>query len=526
MNTPATLVATPRWRTDSRTSVLTGRLAVALASVDEPRAALRIVAELAIESSSGDRCAVILAHGTEREIVWAVDRKHDRIEVPEDGPLASIAAEALRENRPVVRHESDGDALPTTATRARDKRATICVPMSVAGRAVGAICIANAIERSHADARELRELSVIAAMAAPFALEAVRGRAADNGIASDSLVGESDVMLELRRLVERVAPTDLSVLVVGETGTGKDVIARAIHDLSPRRDKALVALNCSAVPEGLLESELFGSSKGAFTGALRDRPGRIEAAQASTLFLDEVGDMPISMQAALLRAVEEHAVVRVGEVEPRSIDFRLVAATNKNLDAEVGASRFREDLLFRLREVTITVPPLRERGDDALLLARLFLRQAERQLWLPAHGIGNDVDAAIAAHRWPGNVRELRATMRRAAVLCEGAVIHARDLGLESNGNGQRTEPTPVDGIDVSTKHFAIRSLAQPLADARDEFVSHYVGAVLDACHGDRKAAATSLQISPRSLYRYLESVRRKSDSEPIATVTPIHPAH
>jgi DNA-binding NtrC family response regulator len=221
-----------------------------------------------------------------------------------------------------------------------------------------------------------------------------------------------------------------------------------------------------------------------------DRPGRIEQADGSTLFLDEVGDMPPAMQAALLRVLEEQKVTRLGDTVERPVRFRLIAATHKDLSAEVAAGRFRSDMLFRLRELVITLPPLRERGGDVELLARLFLRQMEHQLGLAPHELGPAALDALGRHRWPGNVRELRAAARRAAVLCDGRVVEPAHLQLDPSAAARPARREP--------------SADRPLAEARDAFVAEYAAAVLDRHGGNREAAAAALGISLRSLYRYL----------------------
>ncbi|MCA9675045.1 MAG: sigma 54-interacting transcriptional regulator, partial [Myxococcales bacterium] len=286
----------------------------------------------------------------------------------------------------------------------------------------------------------------------------------------------------------------------------------------PRASRPLIALNCSAVPAGLLEAELFGHARGAFTGAVAARPGRIEAADGSTLFLDEIGDMPMPMQAALLRVLQEREVTRLGELEARAVDFRLVAATHKDLDAEVAAGRFRQDLLFRIREVEVTLPPLRDRDDDVVLLARLFLRQAERELGQPLHRLAPSAEARLRGHAWPGNVRELRAIMRRAAVLCDGVEITVADLALDGAVPAAPTASVASASSSLLASGAApapsssaapdddpgLGDLDRTLADARDAYVARYIAAVLARHGGDRDAAAASLGISVRSLYRYL----------------------
>ena len=267
-------------------------------------------------------------------------------------------------------------------------------------------------------------------------------------------------------------------------------MARALHAASGRAGKPMIAINCASVAPTLLDAELFGYRKGAFTGAIADRVGLIEAAHGSTLFLDEIADMPLAMQAALLRVLEEREVKRLGDNLPHAVDFRLICATHKSLDAEVAAGRFRADLLFRLREVTITVPSLADRSADIALLAHAFLRRAEQQLGLVMHALTEEALAALRAHPWPGNVRELKSTMRRAAVLADSKLIRVSDLGLPGL-DGQVVAPPPAAAIE-------------PLATVRDAFIRAYVERAVAACQGDREAAAKALEIGVRSLYRYL----------------------
>jgi DNA-binding NtrC family response regulator len=367
--------------------------------------------------------------------------------------------------------------------------------MRAGERVLGALFFGRRdLQRPFSDA-QARELVVLGSMAVPVLAQLRRGPAA--GASDALLVGEHPTVVELRRMVARVARSDLGVLIVGETGTGKEVTARAIHAASPRAARRMVAINCSGVAPGLLEAELFGYARGAFTGAIADRAGRIEEASGSTLFLDEVGDMPLAMQAALLRVLQEREVVRVGEGTPRPVDLRLVAATHKDLAAEVAAGRFRDDLLFRLREVTVELPPLRARGDDIGLLARLFLHQAERELSLPVHALAPSAEARLGAHDWPGNVRELRAVMRRAAVLCDGVEITGADLQL-----GASASAAPAAAAAAPAP---LGDLGRTLAAARDDFIRRFVAAVLEAHGGDREAAAAALDISVRSLYRHLD---------------------
>ncbi len=237
------------------------------------------------------------------------------------------------------------------------------------------------------------------------------------------IIGESPGLRKVMQQIQLVAPTDASVLVTGESGTGKELVARAVHDHSARKGRALIKLNCSAVPEGLFESEFFGHVKGAFTGALKDKPGRFELADGGTLFLDEIGEVPLAMQAKLLRVLQEQELERIGDTRTRKVNVRIIAATNRDLKKEVDAGRFRQDLFYRLSVFPIEVPPLRERRDDIAPLAAHFLAQSARRMNRPAARITQAALSQLAAHDWPGNVRELQNTVERAVILSPGGPV-------------------------------------------------------------------------------------------------------
>jgi DNA-binding NtrC family response regulator len=250
------------------------------------------------------------------------------------------------------------------------------------------------------------------------------------------IVGEHRSMKEITQQVQRVAATDSTVLLLGESGTGKELFARAIHHLSPRRNHPFVALNCAAIPEGLVENELFGHERGAYTGAGTRKIGKIELAHRGTIFLDEIADLPLSIQSKLLRGLEERRFERVGGTQPIDVDVRILAATNKDLRAAVGEKAFREDLYFRISAVPLTIPPLRERGDDVLLLAEHFLEKYRREFRKPALQLSEDARTRLVTYPWPGNVRELQNTIERAVILSDAQAIDAQALQL----------PTPRPG--------------------------------------------------------------------------------
>ena len=297
------------------------------------------------------------------------------------------------------------------------------------------------------------------------------------------MVVASESMRKVVELARRVGAVDSTALVTGESGVGKERVARLIHDASTRTGGPFVAVNCGAVPEGLLESELFGHARGAFTGAAQDRPGLFEAAQGGTLFLDEIGDVPPAMQVKLLRALQEREVRRVGENRDRKVDVRVVAATHRDLAAEVHAARFRQDLYYRLRVVEIRVPPLRERRDDILPLARTFLVDAGARLRRKVTGFTPAAAQQLVRYDWPGNVRELANAVERAVVLADAARIDVDDLPEE---------------VGVALPAVPAAGGVRPLREVERD----YIAAVLRANDGHRARTARQLGIGAATLYR------------------------
>jgi DNA-binding NtrC family response regulator len=294
------------------------------------------------------------------------------------------------------------------------------------------------------------------------------------------MVGESPGMLEVFRLIERAGPTDKAILIQGESGTGKELVARALHQSSLRADKPLVVINCAALPETLLESELFGHEKGAFTGAVAAKPGLFEMADGGTLFIDEIGEMPGSLQAKLLRVLEDGSMRRIGSLKERRVNVRLLAATNRNLQEETKAGRFREDLYYRINVMSLELPPLRQRGGDVKLLVKHFLG--------PAWQIEPEAVLAMERHPWPGNVRQLSNVIERAKILADGDVIRLADLPPE---------------FAALPAHFA--GDADHPGETTEVLERGRVMEVLAREGGNKARAARALGVSRRSLYRLLE---------------------
>ncbi len=240
-------------------------------------------------------------------------------------------------------------------------------------------------------------------------------------------------MLSVCRMIEKVAPTDVTTLLLGESGTGKELLARALHRLSPRAEQRFVAINCAAIPENLLESELFGYEKGAFTGAVKQTPGKFELADGGTLFLDEIGDMPLALQAKMLRFLQERVIERVGGREEISVDVRVVCATNQNPAELIKQDLFREDLYYRVSEITIDIPPFRDREEGRLILARHLLAKYAKQQGRALVGFTDDANQAIETYSWPGNVRELENKIKGAVIMADGKQVTAADLGIDND---------------------------------------------------------------------------------------------
>jgi transcriptional regulator with PAS, ATPase and Fis domain len=296
--------------------------------------------------------------------------------------------------------------------------------------------------------------------------------------------------LEVFRTVEKVAATDISVLVTGETGTGKELIARAVHQRSQRKQGPFIVVNCGAIPENLIESELFGHVRGAFTGAIATRPGKFQQADGGTLFLDEVGELPLGLQVKLLRALQEKVVMKVGDTKAEHVDIRVVAATNRDLEHEMKAGNFREDLFYRLNVINVHLPALSERGDDVLVLAKYLLAKYTEDYGSKVKGFTPNALIAIRKYDWPGNVRQLENRVKKAIVMCDKTLVGVEDLDLL---------PEAVAPIKTLTQ-------------AREDFQRRYILEVLERNNGNRTKTARDLGVDPRTIFRYLE---REPDAPP-----------
>lgn len=385
----------------------------------------------------------------------------------------------------------------------------MCVPLISRGELLGLIYVGNDDVVALFTAEQLEMLKVFAGQAALLiknaqVLNELRADAKELGeklenIKFGSIIGGCPAMIEVYNRVEKVASTDITVLITGETGTGKELIAREIHERSPRKGGPFVTVNCGAIPENLIESELFGHVKGAFTGAVRDQVGKFLAADKGTLFLDEIGELPLAMQVKLLRALQEKQVQRVGDTKTTPVDIRIVAATNRELKKEVEHGNFREDLYFRLNVIGIELPPLRERGDDVLLVARYLVERYAKEYgrdWDGKGALDSSAERALLKFSWPGNIRQLENHIRKAIVLAEGTQITAADLDLElPQGAG---EPESII----------------PLTEARDRWQREYINKVLALNDGNRTKTARDLGVDPRTIFRHLEKEEKEKQAK------------
>jgi two-component system NtrC family response regulator len=308
----------------------------------------------------------------------------------------------------------------------------------------------------------------------------------------DGIVAASEGMLAVCRMIEKVAPTDVTTLLLGESGTGKELLARALHRLSGRADGNFVAINCAAIPENLLESELFGHEKGAFTGAHKQTMGKVEVAHGGTLFLDEIGDMPIALQAKLLRFLQERVIERVGGRKEIPVDVRVVCATNQNPEILIKEGLFREDLFYRVSEITINIPPYREREEGRLILARTLLQRYAKLQKRPINGFADDAVRAIEAYAWPGNVRELENKIKGAVIMADGKMVTAMDLGLQEDNEAG-------DSLN--------------LREVRQAAESKAIRVALTKCYGNISKAADLLGVTRPTLYDLLNKYGLSADS-------------
>lgn len=407
----------------------------------------------------------------------------------------TILQKVVKEQRPIVVADALNDREFSASESIINLRlsSVMCVPLTEGPELLGLIYLGSSRITSLFEPATLELVTIYAAQASllirnAMLLDTLR---TDNQVLRQAveekrfgeIIGSSEQMEEVFRKVRKVAPTDISVLITGETGTGKELIAREIHVRSERAKTPFVVVNCGAIPENLMESELFGHVRGAFTGAVATRIGRFQAAAGGTLFLDEIGELPLSLQVKLLRALQEKTVTKVGDTKPEEVDIRVLAATNKDLARAIREGAFREDLYYRLNVVGIHLPPLRERDEDLMLMARYFLKRYTAEYASKARDFSPQCVAVMKKYGWPGNIRQLENRIKKAVIMADHVQLGAEDLEISD------ADLEPV----------------VPLTQAREDFQRRYINEVLQRNNGNRTKTAHDLGVDPRTIFRHLE---------------------
>jgi Nif-specific regulatory protein len=466
------------------------------------------MAEAATRLLKADRASIFLWDRPNHMLVGrpALGVKGGELRIPDD---SGVVGEVVASGEP--RRTTAADQAPINRQVDRDlgyqTRTLLCVPLRASnGELFGAFEVINKLsgDFSADDERALVELAAHAAIALENTQQFEQLLSRHRHIVEQAaegvrLIGDSPAIAALRSTIRRVADTELAILILGENGTGKEVVSQSIHYLSRRRDEPFIAVNCAAITETLLESELFGHEKGAFTDAHESRQGKFELASGGTLFLDEIGDLSMAGQAKLLRVLEEKVVVRVGGSKPIHTDARVIAATNQNLADMVRQKRFRQDLYFRLNVVTLDLPPLRERGEDVIVLAEHFLQDFCRKAHRKLLRFTAAARQRLEAHAWPGNIRELRNLMERLAYLSAGEKIEAEDLAFILSPGGEST------GLVAS--HL-------PLAEATDKFQIEYIKRHIERARGNMSEAAKRMGLHRSNLYRKMRQLGMHTEDE------------
>lgn len=421
--------------------------------------------------------------------------RSDQLNASDIGISDSIVRQVIETRRAVIVSDALTDTTfgQSESVIALQLSSVMCAPLLSRGEIIGALYVANDEIKSLFERRQLDILTVFAGQASLLLTNAmlVTALRADKEKLEAELgdkrfgeiIGSCPSMLDVFRKLQKVAPTDISVLITGETGTGKELIAREIHRRSDRSSGPFVTVNCGAIPENLMESEMFGHVKGAFTGAVASRGGRFQQANGGTLFLDEVGELTPQLQVKLLRALQERMVTRVGDSRAEKVDIRVVSATNRNLEEMIRDGGFREDLYYRLNVVNLWLPPLRERSDDVFIIAKALLSKYADELNSQVRGFSPAALTAIKRYPWPGNIRQLENRIKKALVLCDKTLLTPEDLDL---------------GVDTAEPLL-------PLERAKEEFQRRYVLEALERNNGNRTQTARDLGVDPRTIFRYLE---------------------
>jgi transcriptional regulator with GAF, ATPase, and Fis domain len=451
-----------------------------------------------IDVTGAERGVLLLVEDGKAHFRAARDMKKETITDASGGISDSIVRRVLETKRPLI----VSDALTDTSfgksesVVALNLSSVMCVPLLARGELLGVLYVGSQRVKGLFEKQALDLLTIFAGQASLILENAMllnSLRADKDKLVKEltdkrfgDIIGASPFMMEVFKKLQKVANTDISVLITGETGTGKELIARELHRRSSRINGPFISINCGAIPENLIEAELFGHVKGAFTGAIASRPGKFQAANGGTLFLDEIGELPLNLQVKLVRALQERIVYRVGDSRPEKVDIRVIAATNRILEDEIKKGAFREDLYYRLNVVNIFLPPLRERGDDVLIIAKALLSKYADEMNSKVVGYAPATLSAVRKYAWPGNIRQLENRIKKALVMCDKPLLQPEDLDL---------------GPEMQAPIL-------PLEKAKEEFQRRYVLEALERNNGNRTQTARDLGVDPRTIFRYLEAER------------------
>jgi transcriptional regulator with GAF, ATPase, and Fis domain len=461
---------------------------------------LETLMDSVIAITNGDKGFLILLEGNQLRVKVARNLKRENLADAIEQLSDSIVDKVVKTKKAVIVSDAlhDQEFQSAMSVMSLKLSSVMCVPLLERGNLIGVIYVGNDSVAQLFDESHLEVLTIFAAQASLIVRNAllVNELKLDNKLLSEELeqmrfgeiIGSCAAMQEVFKKVQKVATTDISVLITGETGTGKELIAREIHRRSARAKGPFVTINCGAIPENLLESELFGHVRGAFTGAVANKPGKFHVADGGTLFLDEIGELPLNLQVKLLRALQERVVMRVGDNRAEPVDIRVLAATNRTLEDEIKGTRFREDLYYRLNVVNVHLPPLRDRDEDVMVIAKYLLHRYAQEFGGVVKGFSPNAAIAIRKFTWPGNIRQLENHIKKACVLAEKALLGPEDLGLTAD----------------------VLPAILPLADAKEKFQREYINQVLELNNGNRTKTARDLGVDPRTIFRHLE----KEDGE------------
>ncbi len=448
-----------------------------------------------IEVTHASTGFIVLLRDGEPEIAAA--RNVDKRTLPASvGQLSdSIIKRCIETRKPLIVSDALNDTMFKTAESVMNLRlcSVMVAPLMAQGQLLGLIYVGNDNVVSLFEDSSLDVLTIFAGQGSLILQNALlldeltldRDRMAEqlSNQHFGDIIGSCPSLLEVFKKVEKVAAANINVLITGETGTGKELIARELHRRSDRKDGPFVVVNCGAIPENLMESELFGHVRGAFTGAIATRAGKFQLASGGSLFLDEIGEMPLALQVKLLRAIQERIVMKVGDTKQEEVDIRVIAATNRDLLEEIKRNAFREDLFYRLNVVNLHLPPLRERGEDVVMIAKVFLQKYGAEYGANIKGFTPNALIAIRKYEWPGNIRQLENRIKKAVVLADKTLIGPEDLDLFPEA----------------------LATTVPLSEAREEFTRRYILEVLARNNGNRTKTARDLGVDPRTIFRYLE---------------------